>query len=106
MKRSVVLGQLVPIPVGHRVAVALIDEDTAYVRDLETGIEHVPFRMVSKVPDNSYFVPRLYVEEIDPAWFEGRETIQGRVTACRVATMAVSGCDTGLATRLVIELDE
>lgn len=104
MKRTLVLGQLVQVPVGHRVEVAPLKDDTAYVRDLDTGIEYVPFWLVSRSPDNSYFLPKLYEEQIDATLLARSPRFEGRVTACRVASVAVASYETGFGTRLEVEL--
>lgn len=104
MRKSIVLGQVVPVPVGHRVEVLPLGDDTAYVRDLDTGVEFVPFWLVSREPSCSYFTPGLYAEPIDPARLDRRRALNGQVTACRVVTMAISSCDPGFATRLELEV--
>jgi len=105
MKRTVILGQIAPIPVGHAVEVTPIKDETAYVRDLDTGIEYLPYNVVSKSSDCSYFIPRLYVEQFDTSALDRSSTFKGKVSACRVGTLSMVGFDAGFVTRLVVEVE-
>jgi hypothetical protein len=102
MQHSIVLDQLVPVPVEHNVEVIAINRTLAVVIDRTTGIEYVPSTIATSQLGGSEFDAQMYVEQL-PASRLGGPRVKGRVVACRVVTHAGRGLQAGYVTRLVLD---
>ncbi len=102
MQQTIVLDQLVPIPVEHSVEVIAINRTLAVVRDCTTGIEYVPSMLATTQLGSPDYDAQMYSEQL-PAARLGGPRLTGRVVACRVVTHGGRGNQAGFITRLVID---